>query len=58
VLIQRITGRRPDKATRDMVGWHLPGLASQRELLDFLNRPDNTGVKKRAKEALWKKPGF
>jgi hypothetical protein len=27
-------------------------------LLNHLNRPDNTGIKKRAKEELWKKLGY
>lgn len=58
LLICLITGKRPDKANRDMVGWYLIGLASRRELLDHLNRPDHTGVKKRAKDELWKKLGF
>jgi hypothetical protein len=58
LLICLITGRRPDKANRDMIGWYLIGLASRRELLDHLNRPDHTGVKKRAKDELWKKLGF
>jgi len=58
LLICLITGRRPDRADRDMVGWYLIGLASRRELLDHLNRPDRTGAKKRAKDELWKKLGY
>lgn len=58
LLICLMTGKRPDKSTRNMVGWHLMGLATQEELLDHLNRPDNTGVKKRAKDELWKKLGY
>jgi hypothetical protein len=57
LLLCLITGRRPDKATRNMVGWHLIGLASRQELLDHLNRPDNTGAKKRAKDEVWKRLG-
>jgi len=58
LLICLITGKRPDKANRDMIGWYLIGLASRRELLDHLNRPDHTGVKKRAKDELWKNSAF
>jgi hypothetical protein len=58
LLIQLISGKRPSKAMRNMVGWYLLGVASEQELIDFLNKPDNTGVKLRAKEALWKKLGY
>jgi hypothetical protein len=37
---------------------YLQGLASEDDVLNELNRPDNTGIKLRAKEALWKKLGF
>jgi hypothetical protein len=58
LLICLVTGTRPDKSNRNMIGWYLIGLASGRELIAHLSRPDNAGVKKRAKEALWKKLGF
>lgn len=58
ILIQLISGKKPNKAMRNMVGWYLLGVASEQEVFDFLNKPDNTGVKLRAKEALWKKLGF
>jgi hypothetical protein len=58
LLLCLITGHRPDKTTRNMIGWYLIGLASEQELIDHLNRPDNTGIKKRAKDALWKKMGW
>lgn len=58
VLIQLISGKKPNKAMRNMVGWYLIGMASQQELIDFLNKPDNTGVKLRAKDELWKKLGY
>ena len=57
LLLCLITGRRPDKSSRNMIGWYLIGLASEQELLAHVNRPDNTGVKKRAKDELWKKLG-
>ena len=41
-----------------MLGWFLLGLASEQDVIDHLNAPDHTGVKLRAKEALWKKLGY
>jgi hypothetical protein len=58
LLLCLITGKRPDKSNRNMIGWYLIGLASEAELLAHLNRPDNRGVKLRAKEELWKKLGY
>jgi Transposase DDE domain len=58
VLIQLISGKKPNKAIRSMVGWYLLGLATEEDLLNFLNKPDNKGVKLRAKEELLKKMGF
>ena len=57
LLLCLVTGKRPGKSNRNMIGWYLIGLASEQELIDHLNRPDNTGVKKRAKDELWKKLG-
>jgi len=57
LLICLVTGKQPNKSNRNLIGWYLIGLASQQELMDQLNRPDNTGVKKRAKDELWKKLG-
>ena len=57
LLIQLISGKKPNKAMRNIVGWHLIGLATAQDVIDFMNRPDNTGVKLRAKEELWKKLG-
>ena len=37
---------------------HLQGLATERDVLRELNRPDRTGVKLRAKDELWKKLGY
>lgn len=58
LLIQLISGKKPNKAMRNMVGWYLIGLATEQDLVNFLNKPDNTGVKLRAKEELWKKLGY
>lgn len=57
LLINLMTGRKPSKAMVTMVGFHLLGWATEEELLAFLNKPDRTGEKKRAKDELWKKLG-
>ena len=41
-----------------MVGWYLLGLASEQDVIAFLNKPDNRGIKLRAKAELWKKLGY
>jgi hypothetical protein len=58
ILIQLISGKKPNIAMRRMMGWYLLGVASEAEMLAFLNKPDNKGVKLRAKEELWKKLGY
>lgn len=58
LLIQLISGKKPNKAMRNIVGWYLLGLADAQDVLNFLNKPDNTGVKKRAEQELWKKLGY
>ena len=58
LLVCLMTGAKPTRSNRDMIGWYLIGLATEQELLNHLNRPDNTGVKKRAKDELWKKLGY
>jgi len=58
VVIQQISGKKPNKAMRNIVGWYLLGLADEQDVIDFLNKPDNTGVKLRAKAELWKKLGY
>jgi Transposase DDE domain len=58
ILIQLISGKKPNKAMRNIIGWYLLDIATEQDVIDFLNKPDNTGVKLRAKEALWKKLGF
>jgi hypothetical protein len=57
LLIYLQTGKKPNKYMLFMVGMYLSGLASEADLLRFINRPDNTGVKQRAKDELWKKLG-
>jgi hypothetical protein len=58
MLLTLWTGRRADKATWRMAGWFLAGLADEADLLAHANRPDRTGVKRAAKEELWKKLGY
>ncbi len=60
VLIHLIDGRdrKPNKAMRNIVGWYLLGLADEQDVIDFLNKPDNAGMKLRAKEQVWKKLGL
>lgn len=58
LLLTLWTGRKADKATWRMAHWFVTGLADEADLLAHANRPDNTGVKLRAKEALWKKLGY
>jgi hypothetical protein len=57
ILIQLQTGRRADRATQFMIGLYLTGVASLEELKAHVTRPDNRGVKLRAKDELWKKLG-
>ena len=57
MLINIITGRKPDKWMLTLMSLYLAGWAGDEDVLRELNRPDNTGVKKRAKDELWKKLG-
>ena len=41
----------------NMVGFYMMGLADEEEY-PYLNKPDNRGAKKRAKEKFFKKLGF
>jgi len=58
LLIHLQTGKKPNKEMMLMMSWYLLGVASEQDMVEFLNRPDNTGVKLRAKAELWKKMGF
>ena len=58
LLICLISGKKPTLSNRNMIGWYLIGLATQEELLNHLNKEDKTGIKKRAKDELFKKLGF
>jgi hypothetical protein len=41
-----------------LMSLYISGLATDQDVLRELNRPDNRGVKLRAKEELWKKLGY
>jgi hypothetical protein len=58
LLLNELTGKKPTKWMVTLMSLYLQGLASDDDVLRELNRPDNTGVKLRAKEALWKKLGY
>ena len=57
MLINLWTGKKPGKLMVTMLAWYFMGIASQAEVQRFLNRPDHTGIKLRAKDELWKKLG-
>jgi IS4 transposase len=58
LLIHLETGKKPSKALVFVLGLYLAGWASEQEVLAVIHRPDNTGVKLRAKDELWKKLGY
>jgi hypothetical protein len=58
MLINLQTGKKPDKAMVQMLGFYLLGLATEEEVVNHLKKPDNTGVKLNAKRELWKKLGL
>ena len=57
MLINLWTGKKPGKHMVNMLAWYFMGLASEAEVMSFINRPDKTGIKQRAKDELWKKLG-
>ena len=58
MLISLETGKKPNKLMVRMIGLYLMGVAEEQDVIDHLNKPDNTGVKLQAKAELWKKLGF
>jgi hypothetical protein len=58
MLINCWTGRKAGKHMVAMLSWYFMGVASATDVQRFLARPDNTGVKLRAKAELWKKLGW
>ena len=57
LLLNTLTGKKPDKWMVTLMSLYLSGLASEAEVLAELTKPDNCGVKLRAKDELWKKLG-
>jgi hypothetical protein len=57
MMINQLTGRKPTKWMVTLMALYLQGLASDDDVLRELNRPDNSGIKLRAKDELWKKLG-
>jgi hypothetical protein len=57
MLINLWTGKKPGKHMINMLAWYFMGVASEKEVQAFIHRPDNTGIKQRAKDQLWKKLG-
>lgn len=57
MLINITTGKKPNKWMVTLMSLYLAGWASDADVLRELNKPDNTGIKKRAKDELWKKLG-
>ena len=58
LLLNTLTGRKPTKWMVTLTALYLQGLADEADVLRALNRPDNTGVKLRARDELWKKLGY
>ena len=58
LLINLWTGRRPGRRTFEMLAFYFMNVASEQEVIDHLKRPDNTGLRLRAKDELWKKLGY
>ena len=58
LLINLLTGRKPNKWMVTLMALYLQGLATDDDVLRELNKPDNTGIKLRAKDELWKKLGY
>ena len=57
MLVNILTGKKPNKWMVQLMSLYLGGWASDADVLRELNKPDNTGIKLRAKDALWKKLG-
>src|SRR5271165_910417 len=53
LMLNTLTGKKPTKWRVMLMSLYLQGLASDDDVLKELNKPDNTGIKLRAKEALW-----
>jgi len=57
LMLNTLTGKKPTKWLVTLIAFYLDGLATDADVLRELNKPDNTGIKLRAKAELWKKLG-
>jgi hypothetical protein len=57
LMLNSLTGRKPTKWKVTLMSLYLQGLAGDDDVLKELNRPDNAGIKLRAKDELWKNLG-
>ena len=58
MMLNLLTGRKPGKWMVSLMSLYFAGWASEADVLRELNKPDNAGVKLRAKDGLWKKLGY
>jgi Transposase DDE domain len=58
LMLNTLSGTKPSKWMVMLMSLYLQGLASDADVLKELNKPDNTGVKLRAREAILKKLGL
>jgi hypothetical protein len=57
MLLNILTRRKPNKWMMILMSLYLGGWASEADVLRELNKPDNRGIKIRARDELWKKLG-
>jgi hypothetical protein len=57
MMVNILTGRKPNKWMVTLMSLYLGGWASDADVLRELSKPDNRGIKLRAKDALWEKLG-
>jgi hypothetical protein len=58
LLLNQLTGAKPSKWRVTLIALYLQGLATDADVLAELTKPDNTGIKFKAKDELWKKLGY
>ena len=57
MLLNILTGSKPNKWMLTLMSLYLAGWASDNDVRRELNKPNNKGIKLRAKDELWKKLG-
>lgn len=57
LMLNVLCGTKPTKWHVTLISLYLQGLATEADVARELNKPDRTGIKLRAQEALWKKLG-